>query len=293
MQYDRLISVALVSVSSLTKCSLCSEATRSLVMKITDGARHIIVPIAAQLLLFEIFLLKRMKKQTKKEIPHPTLDPKRAVSWSMLSAFAWNREQWWKKYIGKELPEDTPELRFGKYVDERIQAEPEWLPNIIRYPILQHEMRVEYCGIPLVGIADAYRPEIKGKNIPKNSRKVMGYGSEQWAVRPALRDYKTGRKPWTQKRADETGQLTMYCLMLYLTEGIRPEDVELYIDWMPTHIVDGEIAFIKEGEVVTFKTKRTMREVLKFGQFIIDEYAAMHTYAAKRPILDTSDYSQW
>lgn len=210
----------------------------------------------------------------------PTLDPNRPLSWSAISSFEWNKDQWWRKYIGKEIPEITPELAFGSMVDKRLQEDPKYLPNIVRYPILQHEMRCTYAGIPLIGIADTYAPpdtDVDRKKIP-------------W---PALRDYKTGRKPWDKKRADETGQLTMYCLMLWEIEKIRPEDVELYIDWMPTHIKDGKIEFIKEGEVKSFRTKRTMRQVVDFGQRIVDTYAAMHEYCRHRPVLDTHSYEDF
>lgn len=205
----------------------------------------------------------------------PMFDPKRAFSWSAIASFEWNRDQWYRKYVLKEIPEVTPELEFGKYVDEKIQEDDTFLPHLVRYPVFQHKMETMFHDIPLIGIADAYRP-------PKN---------------PALRDYKTGRKPWDQKRANETGQLTMYALMLYLIDGIKPEEIDLYIDWLPTHYKDGKIAFIEEDHTklkpVTFRTKRTMRDILAFGNRINDTYAAMVEYCQKRPVLDTSNWDEW
>lgn len=218
-----------------------------------------------------------MKKTKPQNLQYPTLDPTRALSWSSISSFEWNKDQWWRKYIGKEIPEVTPELEFGSRIDKKLQDEPDFLPNMVRYNQLQFEMRCEFNGIPLVGIADTYE-----------ERRI-----ETGPPYAALRDYKTGRKPWDKKRADETGQLTMYCLMLWLLYKVRPEDVELWIDWMPTHIKDGKIEFIKEGDIRSFRTKRTMKQVLEFGQRIVDTYAAMHEYCKHRPILDTSDPSQW
>lgn len=211
-----------------------------------------------------------MKKFDLKTIYHKD----RPLSWSAISSFEWNKGQWYRKYVLKELPEDTPELLFGKMIDERIQAEPDFLPELVRYPVLQHEMRTEFNGIPLLGFADAYQPA---------STKVKSGGQSPSVNKTcaAIRDYKTGRKPWDQKRADETGQLTMYLFMLWLRDKTKPEEVEGYIDWLPTHIEDGKIAFIEPVTIHTFKTKRTMREVLAFGQRIKDTWVQMEQYCQR------------
>lgn len=217
----------------------------------------------------------------------------RPMSWSAISSFEWNPRQWHEKYVihGKckrekgtraaycvisQLENDqncpvikkTPELVFGSETDQRIQDDPEFLPQLIRFPVLQHEMKTVWNGIPLIGYADTYMP-------PESSKRI------------AVRDYKTGRKKWDKKRADETGQLTMYLFMIYLEN--RKLDVaaaDLYIDWLPTHFEDGKIAFIEPDHTklkpVTFKTKRSMVEVLNFGRKRIPEtWAAMQEYASR------------
>lgn len=205
----------------------------------------------------------------------------RPLSWSAISSFEWNPAQWYAKYVAKELPEITPELEFGSMIDKRIQDDPTYLPDLVRYPILQHEMTGTFNKIPLLGYADTFR-------APLGCHK---HCDDMW--QPAIRDYKTGRKPWDQKRADETGQLTMYLFMLYLRDKIQPEDVECYIDWLPTHYVDGKIAFVKEGEIHTFKTKRTMQQVLAFGQRIKDVYAAMEAYAEREAQKEVHSLLEW
>ncbi len=193
----------------------------------------------------------------------------RPLSWSAISSFEWNKQQWYDKYVAGILPEVTPELHFGKKIDEQLQDDPTFLPEIVRYSELQFEMRCKFDKFQLIGIADTYEPPRVYKSIPPKNMLAK------------LRDYKTGRKPWDQKRANETGQLTMYCLLLWQLFKIRPEDVELYIDWMPTHIHEGKIAFIEPVKVKTFKTKRTMQQVLAFGQRIHDTILAMEQYAER------------
>lgn len=194
----------------------------------------------------------------------------RPLSWSAISSFEYNPKQWYDRYVLKQPTIISPELEFGSYVDKRIQDDTAFLPEIIRYPVEQFEMRTVFNKVPLVGYADAYHPDI-----------------------PALRDYKTGRKAWDQKRADETGQLTMYSFMLYLIHNINPKDLELYIDWMPTHYADKKIEFIQEGDIRTFKTKRSMSDVLTFGKRIQETLKEMEVYALREQSLLVDSYENW
>lgn len=185
-----------------------------------------------------------------------TFDKTRPISWSFISSFEYDPEQWYQSYVLNKRS-TSKEMTFGSMVDKEIEINSKYLPDVVRYPIMQHKMRAKLGKIELVGIADTYLPF-------KGSR----YEASKLGCSPlaALRDYKTGKKPWNQKRADETGQLTMYCLLLWLTEKIRPEDVELYIDWLPTKETGDFSIQFKDRKVrpYTFKTKRTMRDVLEF-----------------------------
>ena len=238
-----------------------------------------------------------------------------AMSWSAISSFEWQPSGWHQKYVvhgkctrdnmekGTEsfcvvsgfpdpscpVVKKTPELIFGSYVDKKIQEDRKFLPKLVRYPILQHEMTGTFDNIPLLGYADTFRAPtevVMGKKKVKTDFKFD-------VLKPAIRDYKTGRKPWDQKRADETGQLAMYLFMLYLRDKIQPEHVECYIDWLPTHIEDGKVAFIKKGDIRTFKTKRSMHQVLIFGQRIKDTWAAMEEYAGREAGMEVHDAADW
>ena len=184
----------------------------------------------------------------------------RSLSWSALSSFEYDPEQWYARYILNQTEEPTEELKFGKMIDERLQADPTFMPHVERFPILQHKMEASLGKIPLIGYADAFRP-----------------------TPPALRDYKTGAKAWDQARADETGQLTFYALLLWLTEKIKPESVDFYIDWMPTKKNgDFTVSFVDEKDVKVFPTRRTMRQILEFGVRINATVQAMQLYVNSR-----------
>lgn len=227
----------------------------------------------------------------------PMPDPERSFSWSAISSFEWNKEQWWMKYVlhqkctyadevkgtvswcaveGFADPEcpvvkKTIELAFGSYVDMKIQKDKKFLPKLPRYKFMQVKLKTVFEGITLINIPDGleYEPKVR------------------------VCDYKTGRKPWDQKRADETGQLTFACLVLYWDKKIEPENVDLTIYWLPTHTKDGQVEFVKEGDIRTFHTKRTRKQVLEFGNRILKTYAEMQEYAMNRPCLDTHSYDEF
>lgn len=185
-----------------------------------------------------------------------TFDPKRPISWSAISSFEYDPERWYKKYVLKREEPASKEMLFGKTLGERLASDPSFLPQVKRYPVFEYELGTVLEKIPLIGFADGWDKESL-----------------------TLGEYKTGKKAWDQKRADEHGQLTMYCLFLYLTEHIKPELVTCELHWLPTEDrPDFSIALIDDSKVHTFTTTRTTRDVLEFGVRITQTYAAMQRY---------------
>jgi hypothetical protein len=186
------------------------------------------------------------------------------LSWSSISSFEYNPKTWANNYLKGEKSPPTEELIFGKEVDERIQVDPNFLPGLPRYEKMQLKMEAKISGIHLLGIPD-------GVNFEKNKQ---------------LADYKTGVKKWTQKRADETGQLLFYLLLLYCNYNIRPEEFDCFIHWLPTKKVEDmdfnkTISFIESGDVQTFKVKHTLKEVMEFGGYLKRTYKKMCKLALK------------
>lgn len=203
------------------------------------------------------------------------------LSWSAISSFEWDKEQWYQSYI-KGIRQESRELTFGNYVDKELQNNPLFLPEVERYPVMQHEMRITFDGVPLVGFADGYAPPAQAADIYLENGELKTKNIE--IQRGLLADYKTGKKPWTQKRADETGQLTMYALMIYLIDKVKPGDMTFRIVWLPTQEQgDFSIGFREwPPKVKVFDTKRSMQDILLFGQRIKSTLAEMQKYVETR-----------
>lgn len=188
----------------------------------------------------------------------------RPLSYSAFNTFSdpqWGSPQkWYDSYIlGKR--QTSKELTFGSQIDKQFQDDPTFLSDIPRIGGFQSEMRaVLELGkkkVYLLGFADQ-----KGSN--------------------EIRDLKTGKNPWTQKKADETKQLTFYALLAYLIDGIPPELMDFYIDYVPTYErADLSIDFVRPIKAQTFKTKRTMTDIILLCEEIDRTVKAMQATCDK------------
>lgn len=187
----------------------------------------------------------------------PTFDRKRPLSWSAISSFEYDPEQWYRKYVlGKEDPA-TKEMLFGSEIGRKLgEPNPNFMPQVKRYPIYEYELRFMFNTIPMIGFIDGWDPAIY-----------------------SLGEYKTGKKAWTKKRANEHGQFDMYLLGLYQMHKIPPQGVILNLHWMPTQDNgDFTISLVNEKLCFDFRTKRTMQQILQFGSRINRVYKEMDTY---------------
>lgn len=196
----------------------------------------------------------------------PTLDKTRALSWSAISSFEYDKREWYDKYVLGKKQRETAEMKFGKIIGERLATDPTFLPEVPRLNTFEHPFNVVFDGIPLVGYADAFCMKSKKK----------------------LYEFKTGVKKWSQDRVDKHGQIDMYLLMHFITNRIPPEEVECLLVWLPTKRnekgnFDVDISLVEPVVPQIFKTKRTTADILRFGARIKKTYKEMLEYAESRP----------
>jgi len=198
----------------------------------------------------------------------------RPLSWSQLSAFEWNKEEWYDRYVLFKKPVISREMEFGTMVDQRLQEDPAFHPEIPRGESLQHKILTKFEKMHLIAILDSFSP----------SRRIPKFGASGTVkTKVQIDDYKTGKKAWDQKRIDESGQLTFYAFTLWLHEKIHPKDVALGIWWLPTQENgDFSISQLKGSKVQHFQSSRTMQDLLKFGKYIKATVKEMEEYVKER-----------
>lgn len=179
----------------------------------------------------------------------------RPLSWSQINTFYYDPEKWYDKYIlGKDSEPPSPEMEFGKVFAKSCEDRKPLAP-VTLYSEVEFPLEVNLGDIPLVGYMDTYEPN------------------------KAFIDHKTGKKEWTQKRVNEHGQLKMYALMLYLMYKIKPEDLKISLEWIPTKNDNGIVTLVEPIKVHHFDVKITMADILKFGTYIKKTVQQMESYA--------------
>lgn len=186
----------------------------------------------------------------------------RPLSWSAISSFEWDPEQWYRRYILNEKTLDTAAMKFGKEIGKKIETDPQFLPHVPRYSKMEHKWDVMFGKIHCIGFADSFCDVTNSKLI----------------------EIKTG-KDWSQKKVDGWGQITFYCLLNFITNEVRPEDVKINLVWLPTRETgDFNVSFIEPIKKTTkiFETKRTMVDVLNFAARVKDIILEMEQYVKNK-----------
>jgi len=93
----------------------------------------------------------------------------------------------------------------------------------------------------------------------------------------AFKEYKTSTVKWTQKKADDSGQITFYATAIYLKTGKIPEDIEL-VNVQTEYQEDGSMTVT--GEIYRFKTHRTLVDILRMQSRIKKAWSGIKTLTA-------------
>ena len=78
----------------------------------------------------------------------------------------------------------------------------------------------------------------------------------------AFKEYKTSTRPWTQKMADDSGQISFYATAIWVKTGKIPKDIEL-VDIVVDY--DENSALRPTGKLLRFPTQRTMVDIIKMS----------------------------
>ena len=182
----------------------------------------------------------------------------RPLSWSSLSSWAYDRDKWAKKYLLGINEPTSIQMEAGKRVGTLLATVPDFLLSVPRYTIFEKELRFKVGSIPIVGFIDSFQEDPL-----------------------ALIEYKTHTKAdkWSQKTAQEHGQLLMYLAGLWLTYDVPPEKIGCHLIAIPMQETgDFKITLAKKPHQI-FEVKHTKVEVLNFLIEVKKIYKEMCEYA--------------
>ena len=195
---------------------------------------------------------KKRKKQIEKWKARP-------FSWSQMSSWAYDRDQWFRKYIlGIEEPPNTAML-FGNVVGKSFEIGEPMVPKIPLQEKMEYKIQLEMNGIPLIGYIDSWGPKTK-----------------------ILEEYKTSQNEtkWHQQSVDEHGQLTFYGLLLLLQDNVAPESINMRLHYIPVRENGSfELELVNPDVFHSYSTARTTVQCLEFGDLIVKTRHEMEGYA--------------
>jgi hypothetical protein len=197
------------------------------------------------------------------------MNSKRPLSWSSIALFNWSKEEWAKKYILNLPQKSSPEMEFGKLVDTKLQTDPSFLPLVPRLKDFQKCLKGSICkDFSMIGYFDAFE-------LSKDKKSAK------------LGEYKTSSSDikWTQKSAEEHGQILFYLLLIWLKYKIPPENVPCFLTYIPVHkkeTGDFKVSMhISRAKPKTFHFKHTTLEVIQFGRYVMDIYKKMEKFSTE------------
>lgn len=168
------------------------------------------------------------------------------ISWSSFNAFKnYDKDEWYESYVLGKKSEPNKAMLFGQFIGEKLAINEKFLPHVPRPAIYEQELRGKLGNIELVGHLDGLTL------LPKCE----------------LIEYKTTTNPnkWNQETVDNWGQITFYCLLLYMNFKIVPEDIYIRLVSIIGQEEDDSFDINVTNEAFVFETKRTLKDLLKFG----------------------------
>jgi hypothetical protein len=182
----------------------------------------------------------------------------RPLSYSQLSSFEYSPKEWHKRYNLKEPDPPNAAMLFGSRVGDSIATPDSLVPSLTPPGVKEYEMRANLGPIHIIGFADHYDPETLVLNENKTT---------------------DNPKKWNKKSVDAHGQMTMYALLLYLQNKTKPEDVTMYLNYIPVLVGNDFQYYLPTPPTYTaIPTRRTTTDIMRYVQYIKDTVEAMEAY---------------
>ncbi len=142
---------------------------------------------------------------------------KRPLSYSQLGAWEYDKKEWYDRYVLGKKSGTNAAMRAGTIIGDSIGTDKSLVPALTPPGMKEYELRASLGDIHMVGYCDHYCPDTRVLHENKTS---------------------TNRKKWNQKSVDTHKQLDMYALMLFLQHDVRPEDITMYLNYIP--VIEGQ-----------------------------------------------------
>lgn len=193
----------------------------------------------------------------------------RPLSWSSMSSFEYDPEQWYRKYVLNEQQSSNAGMDFGKVIGQQIADNPNFLKTVPRYDTFEKRLESTIDDVRLVGFLDSFHSKLKH-----------------------FIEYKTSANTtkWTAKSAHEHGQVLFYLFLIWKNYGIPPEKIKVQLVYIPVkENNDFSMALDEKQKIQVFDVKHTTLDVLHFASRIKKTVSAMRAYCLQQSLQVDTD----
>ncbi len=195
--------------------------------------------------------------------------PRPYLSFSQLTTFEMSPEKYAAQYLYREKQRISRNMHYGSMMANGLEAEESTgdplldlmmakLPKFERMDLPVEDPKGVEVEFKRDGRTMKARVPIlpnKGDDIP-----LLALPDSAKKDYSAFLEYKTSTQKWTQKKADESGQITFYVTAIWLVTGEIPQDIQL-VNVPVAYQDDGRLA--PTGELITIKTSRSLTDLIK------------------------------
>lgn len=180
---------------------------------------------------------------------------------------AQQRDVWYQSYVlGLRMdPLTEPgQIKAGKTIGETLVQDPTYLPEVPRPEIYEFTIPpVKFGTFKITGHMDGFSP---------NTNELFEYKTSQ------------SKTYWNQTSVDENDQISFYYLLLFYKLKIHPKEIKARLVYIPV-TQNGDFTVTRNTDPVQiFETKRSLLQVLLFGEKVKKTYMDMCTYVEQRKL---------
>ena len=195
------------------------------------------------------------------------ITPRPYISFSSMALFEKSPEQWADIYL-RDYPQYTNvNMLYGSLMANSLEKN-----ELSGDPAL--DLMIE--NIPKFELID--KPIEANLKNGKDIIIVLAKPDTAKADYTAFKEYKTSLKKYTQKMADDSGQITFYATTIWLKTNKIPQDIEL-VNVQVKYTENGELT--PTGELIRIPTTRTMVDIIKMIARIRKNWTLIQQFCEK------------
>lgn len=193
--------------------------------------------------------------------------PRPYLSFSQMTTFEQSEERFIAQYVYNERQRTSRNMAYGSLMADGLESD-EMTGDPLLDLVIARLPKLEVMDKPIEcrgGVRTLFERDKKYYHIPvlengKDPIPLMAVPDTAQKDYSAFKEYKTSVRQWTQRMADESGQVTFYATTVWIATKHIPTDIEL-VNAQVEYDEDGRLR--PTGEILRFKTKRSMADVLK------------------------------